>query len=120
MNDRFEASRHVAFRVALALYVAYVLACAWFYAWGIPPGDRQTQDLFRFFIALAAGLPWTLAVLALPSILGDFGAYSAGEGFMTMVHGLSFAAVAMNLVALNYLCEWPRLFGREPRFEATS
>lgn len=100
----------VIYRFVLLGYLAYLAVCAGLYAFGIPPLKPASQDMLRFFILLAVGLPWTMAVLALPAVLSDFVHYANAEGFATLVQGLTFAAVAMNLVALNYSCEWGRAF----------
>jgi hypothetical protein len=104
MNRIFGGAPHVLARWALLLYVAYVAACGWAYVLGVP--SREWHGLLQFLIEIACGLPWTLPLLAMPTILGQFDPRAAGEGFFTMVHVLAVLGVGVNLLVLNRLCDW--------------
>src|SRR5688572_20271031 len=106
MQKAVRRDGHVICRYLLLAYVAWLVVCACLYAFGIPPLNHRSHDMLRFFVVLAVGLPWTMAVLGLPSVVSDFVHYTNAEGFSTMVQGLAFAGVALNLVTLNYACKW--------------
>lgn len=116
MNRMFGAERHVVARWALLVYLAYLAACAWAYVLGAP--GRDWQGILRFLIEVACGLPWTMPLLSMPTILGQFDPRAMGEGFFRMVHALAVLGVGVNLLVLNRLCDWRGAL-RVP-FQATS
>lgn len=112
-------SLHVIFRVALLLYLLHLGGCTWLYASEAAPGGRPSSEMIQFLAILAAGLPWTLAIIALPAIVIDLTPHASGEGFVVMVHALALGAVVVNLVVLNRLCEWGRWLRRRESGVAT-
>lgn len=112
MKNAQAGSLPVICRVALLMYLVHLGGCTWLYAAGSEPGARPTGELIQFFAILAAGLPWTLVILALPAIAVDLTPYASGEGFIALVHALALAAVLVNLLVLNRYCEWGRWMRR--------
>ena len=104
MNRKFSAEPHVLARWALLLYLAYLAGCAGAYVLGA--SGREWRGMLPFLIEVACGLPWTLPLLAMPTILGQFDPRVVGEGFFTMVHVLAVLGVGVNLLVLNRLCDW--------------
>lgn len=114
MTEEVGRGTRVVFRVLLPVYLLYLAGCAWLYAYGSAAPDRHWRDVIHFLAEIAAGLPWTIAVLALPGVFTDFERY-AGESFMLMVHVLVTLALLCNLLVINHLCEWRRLLPGEAR-----
>lgn len=112
MKNAETGSAHVVFRVALLLYLLHLGGCTWLYASEAVPGGRPPTEVIQFLAILAAGLPWTLPILALPAIMVDLTPYASGEGFIALVHAVALAAVVVNLVVLNRYCEWGRWMRR--------
>lgn len=109
---------HVVARVALPVYLVYLAGCAWAYLHLL--AGHEARDVLRFLVEVAAGLPWTLPLLAMPTILGQFDPQvSSGQGFFAIVHVLAVSGVAVNLFVLNRLCDWGRFLRARP-FQVTS
>lgn len=118
MLTKFGWRPHVVARMALPAYLGYLAGCAW--AWLHLLAGHEARDVLRFLIEVAAGLPWALPLLAMPTILGQFDPQvSRGQGFFTIVHVLAVLGVAVNLVVLNQLCDWGRFLRARP-FQVTS
>ena len=82
-------------RVLLILYVAWLVACAYFFATD-PPTGGPYDGIVKSFAAVGAGLPWTLAA---------FYVYPPNSG-PKLIYAAAVVAALVNLLLLARWAGW--------------